>query len=176
MFAGPVLGPVPYETGQPGSAGETQLNLVSDRGRGAVESGGTWSRTEDHPATGKRGTLARWPRSTGRSGSRGRQWNKRKKKKLRRRPGPAAPAKFRHMPKEQPCPVSAAWPRADPHDRSKGKLVAHDGQEPGRSASVSPRLPVLASGTIKADPEPDAAAAPPWGQGLMTQVSLVSGW
>lgn len=86
MFSGAVLGPVPYETGQPGSAGETQLNMMSDRGRGAVGSGGTWMDLGDNLAAGMRGTMARWSGSTGRSGSRGRQWNKRKKKKEKAEP------------------------------------------------------------------------------------------
>lgn len=115
MFSGAVLGPVPYETGQPGSAGETKLNLVSDRGRSAVESGGTWSRNGDHPAAGKRGTLARWSGSTGRSGSRGRQWNKRKKKKEKTETQTGA-SSASQVP---PCAKGAALPCLCRMDKSR---------------------------------------------------------
>lgn len=80
-------------------------------------------------------------------------------------PGPTGAVKIRNVPKK-PCPVCAAWTSADPTDRTKGKLVPNDGQEPRRSSLPSSRLPVLASGTSKADPEPGAAAAPAKSKGF----------
>lgn len=181
-YSGPGTGPKPFDTGQPGSAGETQLNLVSDGGRGVVARGRLGTRCGGGFAARIPGQLAGagrvWAgrsRQSKRSKQPGRWFvaseekeeRERKKRGPPRIPGPrpTGAVKIRNVPKK-PCPVCAAWTSADPTDRTKGKLVPHDRQEPRRSSLLSSQSPVLALGTSKANPEPGAAAAPAQSKGF----------